>query len=133
MGMNPYSLDLRQRIVDAYQAGEGSIRELAERFIVSARTVHRYIQLERASGSVQPQAHRHGPLRRLQGHRLDLLHDILQQKNDRTDEEVATELRQRTGIKVSRRTVCRTWQRIGVTRKKKTSTRMSAIVRKTSD
>jgi transposase len=32
---NPLSLDLRQRIIAAYEAKEGSLRELAERFKVS--------------------------------------------------------------------------------------------------
>ena len=33
--MKPYSDDLRQKVVDAYQQEEGSQRELAKRFSVS--------------------------------------------------------------------------------------------------
>ena len=33
--MKPYSLDLRQRVVEAYENGEGTHEELAEAFCVS--------------------------------------------------------------------------------------------------
>ena len=39
--MKPYSLDIRQKIIDTYQAGNTSIRKVAERFQVSKSTVHR--------------------------------------------------------------------------------------------
>ena len=42
--MPTHSLDLRQRIVAAYQAGGTSIREVAKRFMVTKRTVHRLVQ-----------------------------------------------------------------------------------------
>ncbi|MEM6437879.1 MAG: helix-turn-helix domain-containing protein [Cyanobacteria bacterium P01_D01_bin.115] len=45
--MRPHSADLRQRIVTLYEQGEGSIRQLAQRFQVSPDSVlhklaHRY-------------------------------------------------------------------------------------------
>jgi transposase-like protein len=36
--MSLYSLDLRRKIVDAYDRGEGSVRDLAERFDVAPNT-----------------------------------------------------------------------------------------------
>ena len=39
--MKPYSLDLRQKIVVAYENKEGSIRQLAKRFKVSPDCVRR--------------------------------------------------------------------------------------------
>ena len=48
--IGPYSLDLRRRIVAAYQNGEGSIRELAERFSVAPNTVQNYLRQVRTSG-----------------------------------------------------------------------------------
>ena len=50
--MKAYHLDLRQRIVDAYQKAEGSVRELAARFKVAPRTVQNYLNLKRETGSV---------------------------------------------------------------------------------
>jgi transposase-like protein len=52
--MPAYSMDLRERIVAAYQAGEGSVRALAVRFAVTPRSVSRYLALVRDTGSVAP-------------------------------------------------------------------------------
>lgn len=117
--MNPYSPDLRWRIVRAHQEGEGSVRELAERFDVSARTVQRYLTQIRTTGSLLPKGYRHGPRRLLRVAHLGALRSLLKEKNDRTDAEMAEALEQRTGLHVSSRTINRTWKRMGVTRKKK--------------
>ncbi len=42
--MPTHSLDLRHRVVAAYQAGGTSIRQVAERFMVTKRTVHRWVR-----------------------------------------------------------------------------------------
>ncbi|MEG4809874.1 helix-turn-helix domain-containing protein [Microcoleus sp. F8-D3] len=36
--MKPYSLDMRQKIINVYEAGNTSIRKVAERFQVSKST-----------------------------------------------------------------------------------------------
>lgn len=52
--MPTHSLDLRKRIVAAYQAGGTSIREVAERFMVTKRTVHRLVQQYRQTQDLTP-------------------------------------------------------------------------------
>ena len=52
--MKAYSLDLRQKILDAYRNSEGSIRELATRFKVSFRFVWGLINRFRHTGSCAP-------------------------------------------------------------------------------
>ena len=44
--MKPYSLDLRQKIVESYKNQEGSIRHLAKRFKVSPDCVRRLVKLK---------------------------------------------------------------------------------------
>ena len=39
----PYSIDLRQRVINAYEAKEGSQRQIAQRFQVSQSFVKRLI------------------------------------------------------------------------------------------
>jgi transposase len=39
--MSCYSIDLRKKIVEAYEQGEGSVRGIAKRFLVSPDTVQR--------------------------------------------------------------------------------------------
>lgn len=117
--MSRYSLDLRQKIVDAYDRGEGSVRELAERFNVAPNTVQNYLTRRRQTGSVAPSPHGGGPPRSLGRRHERALLRLLREQNDRTDAEYARRLAQRTGLHVSARTINRAWRRLGVTRKKK--------------
>ena len=41
--MSRYSLDFRRKVVTAYELGFGSIRQLADQFMISPATVHSYI------------------------------------------------------------------------------------------
>jgi transposase len=51
---NPYPVDLRQRVVAAYEAGEGSYRELAMVFQVGEATVKRWMWRQQKRGDVSP-------------------------------------------------------------------------------
>jgi transposase len=55
-----YSLDLRERVVAAVDAGV-SQPQAAARFGVSLRTVERYLARRRATGSLAATEQRHGP------------------------------------------------------------------------
>jgi putative transposase len=52
--MNAYSLDLREKIVFAYEEGKTSIRKVAERFQVSKGVVQNLINLKRRTGEIRP-------------------------------------------------------------------------------
>ena len=58
--MRPLSLDLRERIVAAYEAGEGSHFTIGERFSVSARVVGKLVAQYRELGTLEPQTHLRG-------------------------------------------------------------------------
>jgi transposase len=49
-----YSVELRERVVRAYEAGEGTHSELGERFALGEATVKRWVWLKRKTGSVSP-------------------------------------------------------------------------------
>jgi transposase len=49
-----YSVALRERVVQAYEAGEGSHAEIAERFALGEATVKRWVWLRRRKGDVSP-------------------------------------------------------------------------------
>ena len=53
----PYSLDLRQKVFAAYQAGEASQAQVAVRFGVSPSFVRDLVALFRAQGSVAARPH----------------------------------------------------------------------------
>ena len=52
--MKPYSLDMRQRIVDTYEAGNTSIRKVAERFQISKSTVQALLKGKKETGKLLP-------------------------------------------------------------------------------
>ena len=52
--MAAYSQDLRQRVLDAVEREEGSLRQIARRFVVSLSFVVRLLQLHRRTGSIDP-------------------------------------------------------------------------------
>src|SRR3954467_4451474 len=60
LGMRAYSMDLRERIVAAVDAGLTQA-QAAERFGVSLRTVERYLSRRRRSGSLAAPGQRQGP------------------------------------------------------------------------
>jgi len=120
--MKPYHSDLRRRIVDAYQKAEGSVRELAVRFKVAPRTVQNYLNLERETGSVEPRPHGGGPVPKLDDAGVRELRAVVEEKNDRTLDEIAGELDRRRHVRVGRTTVWRILDRMGLTRKKSRAT-----------
>lgn len=55
--MRAYSIDLRQRIVQAYESGQGSQRQLAKVFGVSVGFLQNLLQRYRQTGRVEPKPH----------------------------------------------------------------------------
>jgi len=127
--MKAYSTDLRQRIVDTYNKAEGSVRELAARFKVAPKTVQNYLNLERETGSVEPRPHGGGPAPKLDDAGVQELRAVVEEKNDRTLDEVANELDRRRKVRVGRSTVWRILDRLGITRKKNATRRRAGSAR----
>ena len=59
--MGPYSMDLRERVAAAIDAGEGSQRQVAKRFRVSVSFVTRLVQRRRDADTLAPKPHGGGP------------------------------------------------------------------------
>jgi transposase len=116
--MRAHSLDLRTRIVTAYERKEGSMRELAKRFSVSKSSVYELLQLYRTTGSVEPIPYQAGAKAKFDDTELVELAKLVAAKNDATLSELCEQMYERTGIRVSEPTMCRTLQRQGMTRKK---------------
>jgi transposase len=113
--MRPYSQDLRQRIVDTVQRGEGTIRQIAERFLVSVAFVTRLLQLHRSSGSVEPRPHGGGNPAVLTPQDLERLREFIAKQPDATLQECAAHL----GRSCSLATISRALSKLGLPRKEK--------------
>ena len=113
--MTPYSPDLRQRILETVQRGEGSLRQIAQRFLVSLSFVVRLLQTYRRTGSIQPRPHRGGNPAKLGPEDWERLRELVRQQPDATLEE----LRQRLGVACSTMALCRALKKRGLPLKKK--------------
>jgi transposase len=116
--MAPYGIELRARIVEAHSNGEGSIRELAERFAVSPNTVQNYLTLYQTTGSIAPRPHGGGVPPKIDKQGLQQVRALLDEAPDATVDELADEFSRRHHIAVGRSTMDRALHRLGVTRKK---------------
>ena len=112
--MSPYSHDLRQRVLDAVQRREGSIRQIARRFVVDLSFVVRLLQTYRRTGSIAPKPHRGGHPPALGPEDLQRLRELVRQQPDATLEE----LRQRLGVACSTAAISRALAKLGLPRKK---------------
>src|SRR3954454_18691079 len=113
--MTPYSQDLRQRIVETVQRGEGSLRQIARRFLVSVSFVTRLLKRYRSTSSLEPQPHGGGHPPALGPEDLERLRELIRQQPDATLEEC----RQRLGASCSTMTISRALRKLGLPRKKK--------------
>ncbi len=115
-----YSTDLRERVVRAYQAGEGTQAQIAQRFQVSPSFVQRLLQRYRQSGQVSAKRRGGNHQPRIQGEHLDLVQRLVEAQPDAYLSELAEQFTQQTGIQVSRVTMHRCIQRLRLSTKKNT-------------
>jgi transposase len=80
--MKPYSLDLRQRVVHAYEQAEGSIPQIASRFGVGTAFVKKMLRQWRATGDLARLAHGGGKPPSLTDRQRQLLKRKVRQQND---------------------------------------------------
>jgi transposase len=113
--MKPYSQDLRERVADAVEHHEGSLRQLALRFCVSLSFIVRLLHLRRQTGSLQPRPHGGGQPPALDDQASERLRQLIRDQPDLTLEELS----QQAGVPCSRMAVWRTLRKLKISRKKK--------------
>ena len=124
--MIAYSLDLRERVLAAVDAAEGTQQEIAQRFRVSARWIRKMLALRARTGSVAPKPRSGGRKLLIQGGAADALKEAIHNRPDATLEE----LREATGFNGCLMTVWRAIRRLNITRKKSRYGRRSSSTRR---
>jgi len=122
--MRPLSLDLRERIVAAYEANEGSHAEIGRRFCVSGRVVGKLVHQKRSLGTIEPQVHRRGRKPAISGETLKALEKHVEDYPDATGQERLDAL----GLQCTLKTVYETLHRIGHSCKKNRRERLNKTV-----
>ena len=115
--MRTISLDLRERILDAYDAREGTREEVARRFRVSLGMVKKLLQQRRRIGDLRPQHHRSGRKPIIVANHRHQLRQLLDQKPDLT----LKQLRTATGLTCTLPAIHYVLVRLGLTYKKRHS------------
>lgn len=114
-----YSVDLRERVVAAFDREGLSDQEMAAVFRIGEATVRRWKRLRRETGALDPRPGGGGNPPRVAPEQYAVLRAIVDEKPDLTDQEVAWEFHRRTGRSVSRASMNRTLNRLKLTRKKR--------------
>jgi transposase len=114
----PYSSDLRERVVAAHLAGQGTYEELAALFDIGEATVSRWLGRHRRTGSVEPDPHGGGNPALIPDELLPTLRGLVERHPDATQYELCDIWLEAVGVEVSRSVIARALRRAGITRKK---------------
>jgi putative transposase len=104
--MGRYSLDLRERVLRAYELGDSSIRQVAESFNIHRNTVQAWINRKRSIGHLRPEAARGGKPSQLVGQEQALA-TMVSRYPDYILQEYCEYWREEQGVDVSTSSMCR--------------------------
>jgi len=122
----PLSIDVRNRMLKAYDAGQGTQEEIAQMFGVTRQCLAALLRRRQQTGSIAPKPHGGGHPAAYQGQQLEQLRRLVQGQPDATLEE----LRERTGVRCSVVAVHNALMRLNLRFKKRRSTRASRTARR---
>jgi len=107
--MKTLSQDLRERIVAAYEASEGTYEVIAARFKVGPTVVGKLVCQKRDLGTLRSQVHRRGRKPAVSGEKEAALREHLEKFPDAT----VLERRDALGLKCSEKTLWQTMRKMG--------------------
>jgi transposase len=105
--MKAYSLDLRQKIVDAYALGDISQRKLAKNFGVTTAFVQTLLKRYRQEGTIAPKVRVDQTPTKLTPEHLEVLRQLVEAQPDATLAELRQQLYEKTNVLIGVATVDR--------------------------
>src|SRR5918993_2263386 len=111
--MKSYSMDLRERVVAACDARDGTRGQIAARFSVSVSWIRDLLRRRRETGSIAPRPRGGGRAPAFDAAAAERLRDAVRADSDAT----LAELGRAAGVACSPPAVYRALRRLGVTRK----------------
>ncbi len=127
-----YSNDLRRKLLEAHEQGQGTLEELAEEFGVSLGFAKKISAALRRTGRMERTEQRHGRINQVTPLVQERLREWLRQQPDRTLAELQRQLREQMQVSMS---IPRLWvvlRQMKLRLKKSRSTPRSRTRRKTS-
>lgn len=123
----PLSQDLRERIVRAYNNGEGGFRTIAKRFDVHFNTVQSLVNLaKRQGGDLTPKKLGGANNIKLTPSHIDIIRRLHEEDPSATQQQIADLLFAETGVRVRNTAICYHAKKLGLTFKKRHSKRQSS-------
>ncbi|MGH9915835.1 MAG: IS630 transposase-related protein [Pyrinomonadaceae bacterium] len=119
--MAAYSLDLRERILEAVERQSGSKRKIAKLFSVHESFVYKLLRQRRDRGDIAPLPPGGGAHAKLSEDQWRQLPALVAATPDATLDELRVQIKKKMRVEVSLSTVCRGLQALGLTRKKSPS------------
>ncbi len=110
--MKPYSVDLRQKIIDVYQEGNISQRQLARQFRVALSFIQKLIKQYKETGNIAPKVRTKQTPTKLTDEQLQVLKELVAENPEATLQELRQKLAAIAGVTISISTVHRMLRRI---------------------
>jgi transposase len=117
--MQAYSLDLRQRVVRAYEQGQDSLAEIAARFGVGPTFVKKMLRQKRETDDLAPRPHGGGKPASLNQKQRRILQQKVEREQDISLVELQTYLQEKAQVEVHLSTISRALKAMDLPRKKK--------------
>jgi transposase len=86
--MKAYSMDLRKRVLAAYDSGKYTLQEVARQFEVTTRWIQQLRQRRQREGTIAPYPQNQGRKPAFRGKLLDALNEYVKYHPDATLEEI---------------------------------------------
>ena len=109
--MKPLSIDLRNRIVRAYETSDSTKQQIADRFAVSVAVVKKLISQWKKLGTIEPQYQTVGRKPAFNEEQLRELDELIQQRCDMTLAEIQEHFKDK--VQCSTVTIHSTLKRLG--------------------
>ena len=120
--MKAYSVDLREKILQACDQRFGPQRSIARLFGVSQSFIEKLLRRRRRTGAIVPRPHAGGRHASCDEAALALVRRLVQGHPDATLAELCEQLATRRGLRISVPTMSRVTKQLGLPRKKNHST-----------
>jgi transposase len=128
----PYSNDLRRKFFQVYDAGEGTLEEVAERFQVSLSWAKKISARRTKTGEIELRQWRRGPRSRVTAAHREWIGEQIRRQPDLTLQELQQRLAQGQRLRLSLGWIWVVVRQLGLRLKKSRSTRKNRTVTKRS-
>ena len=116
----PYSLDLRQKAISAYEDGEGTQEEITERFSINVSTLRNWLIRKRKTGDIKPKEHIYRGRKVVIGEEgASFIQEMVKEKPDILIKDIQVSYKEKFNIQAAQAMVSRVFKKLDLRRKKK--------------